>query len=106
MRQIETVEQFEAAISGDKPAIMKFYTTWCPDCVRLNMFIDDIIRDYGQYDWFEIDRDQFLDISDKYQVLGIPSLLVFRNGEKIAHLHSADAKTPEEVRAFLQSLPE
>ena len=106
MRQIETVEQFEAAISGDKPAIMKFYTTWCPDCVRLNMFIDDIIRDYGLYDWFEIDRDQFLDISDKYQVLGIPSLLVFRNGEKIAHLHSADAKTPEEVRAFLQSLPE
>ncbi|WP_339240276.1 thioredoxin family protein [Geobacillus sp. FSL W8-0466] len=106
MRQIETVEQFEAAISGDKPAIMKFYTTWCPDCVRLNMFIDDIIRDYGQYDWFEIDRDQFPDISDKYQVLGIPSLLVFRNVEKIAHLHSADAKTPEEVRAFLQSLPE
>jgi hypothetical protein len=29
---------------------------------------------------------------------------VFQNGEKVAHLHSANAKTPEEVKAFLQSL--
>ncbi|KJE27444.1 thioredoxin family protein [Geobacillus thermoleovorans] len=105
MKTIETTEQFQVAISSGKPAIIKFYTTWCPDCMRLNMFIDDIVRDYGQYDWFEIDRDQFPELGEKYQVLGIPSLLVFRNGEKIAHLHSADAKTPEEVRAFLQSLP-
>ncbi|ALA71150.1 thioredoxin [Geobacillus stearothermophilus 10] len=106
MKNIETTEQFQTAISSGKPAIVKFYATWCPDCVRLNMFIDDIVRDYGQYDWFEIDRDQFPELGEKYQVLGIPSLLVFRNGKKIAHLHSADAKTPEEVRAFLQSLPE
>ncbi|AMX83275.1 thioredoxin [Geobacillus subterraneus] len=105
MKPIETNDQFTAAISGSKPAVVKFYTTWCPDCVRLNMFIDDIIRDYGQYDWFEIDRDQFPELGEKYQVLGIPSLLVFQNGEKIAHLHSANAKTPEEVRAFLQLLP-
>ncbi|ARA97447.1 MULTISPECIES: thioredoxin family protein [Geobacillus] len=105
MKAIETNDQFTAAISGSKPAVIKFYTTWCPDCVRLNMFIDDIIRDYDQYDWFEINRDQFPELGEKYQVLGIPSLLVFQNGEKIAHLHSANAKTPEEVRAFLQSLP-
>jgi len=33
--------------------------------------------------------------------MGIPSLLVFQNGEKKAHLHSANAKSPEEVREFL-----
>ncbi|EZP78847.1 thioredoxin [Parageobacillus genomosp. 1] len=104
MKEIQTTEQFQQIISSDKPVIVKFYTTWCPDCTRLNMFIDDIVKEYSQYDWFEMNRDQFPDLAEQYQVLGIPSLLVFQNGEKVAHLHSANAKTPEEVKAFLQSL--
>jgi len=35
--------------------------------------------------------------------MGIPSLLVFKDGEKIGHLHSANAKTPEQVEEFLAS---
>ena len=31
----------------------------------------------------------------------IPSLLVFENGNKLAHLHSANAKSPEQVESFL-----
>ena len=41
------------------------------------------------------------ELADKYQVMGIPSLLIFKNGEKTGHLHSANAKTPEEVNEFL-----
>ncbi|NUK28805.1 thioredoxin family protein [Parageobacillus sp. VR-IP] len=104
MKEIQTAEQFQQIISSDKPVVVKFYTTWCPDCMRLNMFIDDIVKEYSQYDWFEINRDNFPGLAEKYQVMGIPSLLIFRNGEKMAHLHSANAKTPEEVKAFLQSL--
>lgn len=104
MKEIQTAEQFQQIISSDKPVIVKFYTTWCPDCMRLNMFIDDIMKEYSQYDWFEMNRDHFPELAEQYQVLGIPSLLVFQNGEKVAHLHSANAKTPEEVKAFLQSL--
>jgi hypothetical protein len=36
--------------------------------------------------------------------MGIPSLLVYKDGEKIAHLHSANAKTPEQVTEFLSAL--
>jgi thioredoxin-like negative regulator of GroEL len=36
--------------------------------------------------------------------MGIPSLLVFKNGEKVAHLHSANAKTADAVREFLNNL--
>jgi thiol-disulfide isomerase/thioredoxin len=104
LKEIQTAEQFQQIISSDKPVVVKFYTTWCPDCMRLNMFIDDIVKEYSQYDWFEINRDNFPELAEKYQVMGIPSLLIFRNGEKMAHLHSANAKTPEEVKAFLQSL--
>ncbi|WP_077615187.1 thioredoxin family protein [Caenibacillus caldisaponilyticus] len=105
MKTIERLEDFEQAIRGEKPALIKFEASWCPDCKRLNMFIGDIVKEHDEFDWYQIDRDQFPELADKYQVMGIPSLLVFKNGEKTAHLHSANAKTPEDVRAYLESVP-
>jgi thioredoxin-like negative regulator of GroEL len=67
----------------------------------MNMFIGDILEEYNQNDWYELNRDELPELADKYQVMGIPSLLIFKNGEKKAHLHSANAKTPEEVTEFL-----
>ena len=104
MEKIETKEQFEEKIQRDSVSVVKFETTWCPDCKRLNMFIEPIIKEHADKEWYAIDRDQFPDLSEKYDVRGIPSLLVFKNGEKLAHLHSANAKTPEQVREFLASV--
>lgn len=105
MEKITTAEQFEDIIKHDTPVVVKFVTTWCPDCKRLGMFIGDIIEEHKELEWFEIDKDEFPEIAEKNQVMGIPSLLVYKNGEKLAHLHSANAKTPEQVREYLDSLP-
>jgi thiol-disulfide isomerase/thioredoxin len=104
LNQLQTAEHFNEVISGDKAVIVKFYTTWCPDCARMDLFIGEIIEQYSQFEWYQINRDDVPELAEKYQVMGIPSLLVFKNGEKIAHLHSANAKTPEQVKEFLQSL--
>ncbi|WP_440621241.1 thioredoxin family protein [Bacillus subtilis] len=101
MKKITTNEQFNELIQSDKEIIVKFYADWCPDCTRMNMFIGDILEEYNQNDWYELNKDELLDLAEKYQVMGIPSLLIFKNGEKTAHLHSANAKTPEEVTEFL-----
>ncbi|MEK4028161.1 thioredoxin family protein [Pseudobacillus sp. FSL P4-0506] len=104
MERVQSKDQFQQLISQEKPVIMKFTAGWCPDCRRMDMFIDDIIAKYDQYDWYEIDRDEFPETAEKYDVMGIPSLLIFKNGEKQAHLHSAHAKSPEQVIDFLQSV--
>ncbi|WP_367387178.1 thioredoxin family protein [Bacillus vallismortis] len=101
MKKITTNEQFNELIQSDKEIIVKFYADWCPDCTRMNMFIGDILEEYNQNDWYELNKDKLLEPAEKYQVMGIPSLLIFKNGEKTAHLHSANAKTPEEVTEFL-----
>ena len=101
MKKITTKEQFNELIQSDKEIIVKFYADWCPDCTRMNMFIGDILEEYNQNDWYELNKDELPDLAEKYQVMGIPSLLIFKNGEKTAHLHSANAKTPEEVTEFL-----
>jgi len=103
LEEVKDLETFEQLISNDEPVIMKFFAGWCPDCTRMNMFIEDVIKDYNQYKWYEINRDEFPELAEKYSVMGIPSLLIFKNGEKLAHLHSANAKSPEQVKEFLDA---
>ncbi|WP_422122786.1 thioredoxin family protein [Planococcus sp. X10-3] len=101
MQPIKTNEEFQTAITGDQPVIVKFQAGWCPDCTRMDMFIDPIIAEYDKYQWFDLNRDELPEIAEQYEVMGIPSLLIFKQGEKTAHLHSANAKSPEDVTEFL-----
>lgn len=104
MQQVTSVKEFNEQIKSDKVTVEIFTTTWCPDCKRLDLFIGEIISDNPDKQWFTIDKDEFPELAEKENVMGIPSLLVYKNGEKIAHLHSANAKTPDQVREFLNTL--
>jgi thiol-disulfide isomerase/thioredoxin len=104
MKQVKTEQEYRDQIAQDQLTVGIFTTTWCPDCKRLNMFIDEIVAEHPDKQWFKIDRDEFPEISEEQNVMGIPSLLVFKNGEKLAHLHSANAKTADAVREFLNNL--
>ena len=102
MEAIHTKEEFGKIINSDKPVIVKFYADWCPDCKRMDMFIGDILETYNAYDWYEVNSDEVEGIAQENEVMGIPSLLIFQNGKKLAHQHSAFTKSPEEVTAFLE----
>jgi thioredoxin-like negative regulator of GroEL len=104
MKQIKAEQEYQEQITQDELTVGIFTTTWCPDCKRLGMFIDEITEENQDKQWFTIDRDEFPEISEEQNVMGIPSLLVFKNGEKLAHLHSANAKTADQVREFLNNL--
>lgn len=102
MKKIASEEEFKQIINSDKPVIIKFFADWCPDCKRMDMFIGEVMEDFDQYEWYEINSDEVNGIAERYEIMGIPSILIFQNGEKLAHQHSADTKTPESVTGFLQ----
>ncbi|WP_251129514.1 MULTISPECIES: thioredoxin family protein [unclassified Exiguobacterium] len=101
--KITTEQQFEQLISSNQYTIVKFYTDWCPDCRRLDAFMPDITSILGDVLVHTLNKDELATLSEREQVIGIPSLLVYKNGEKIGHLHSANAKTPGEVTEFLSA---
>jgi thioredoxin-like negative regulator of GroEL len=45
--------------------------------------MDEVIKNYQKktWQWVQVDVEKFPNITEKYQVRGIPSLLVFKNGE-------------------------
>ncbi|MBO7744454.1 thioredoxin family protein [Paenibacillus sp. MWE-103] len=104
MNRIENQEQFQQQINQNRYTIMKFDATWCPDCKNLDRFIGDIVDEHHDKSFFAVDSEQFDMLAEEYGVKGIPSLLVFKNGEKLEHLHSKFAKTPTQIREFLSTL--
>ncbi|WP_067730289.1 thioredoxin family protein [Oceanobacillus damuensis] len=101
MKTIQTVDQFNEVIQSEDPVIVKFFADWCPDCKRMDMFIGDVLEEFKNYEWYEVNSDEVSGLAEKYEVMGIPSVLVFQNGEKLAHQHSAYTKSPESVTEFL-----
>ncbi|MEJ7541817.1 thioredoxin family protein [Staphylococcus intermedius] len=101
MQSITTMDSFNQVIQSNEPVIIKFEAGWCPDCRAMDMWIDPIVEKYNQYKWYAVNRDELEDAATQYEVMGIPSLLIFQNGEKLHHLHSANAKSPEQVESYL-----
>ncbi|MEF2964218.1 thioredoxin family protein [Paenibacillus sp. M1] len=104
MERVQSEQQFRDLIGRDQYTVMKFDTTWCPDCKNLDRFIGDIIKEHEDKDFYAIDAEEFQPLAEADEVRGIPSLLVYRNGEKVAHLHSKFAKTPGQIKEYLASL--
>ena len=102
MKNITTTEEFNSVIQSEQPVIVKFEAGWCPDCKAMDMWIDLIVDKYNDYKWYSVNRDELEDVASDNEVMGIPSLLIFENGQKQAHLHSANAKSPEQVESFLK----
>lgn len=101
MKNIHQTEEFNSTIDSTDPVIIKFEADWCPDCKAMDMWIDPIVEKYNNYQWYVVDRDELEDVTTENDVMGIPNILIFQNGEKLAHLHSANAKSPEQVESFL-----
>ncbi|MDT1038806.1 thioredoxin family protein [Staphylococcus pseudintermedius] len=101
MQSITTMDAFNQVIQSNEPVIIKFEAGWCPDCRAMDMWIDPIVEKYNQYEWYAVNRDELEDAATQYEVMGISSLLIFQNGEKLHHLHSANAKSPEQVESYL-----
>ncbi|UOF92469.1 LysR substrate-binding domain-containing protein [Fodinisporobacter ferrooxydans] len=105
MQTIQSLEQFYTEIRNAKSSVMIFSADWCPDCRYLDGFIDEISKEYEQhFQFFKVDRDQFPELCDTYDILGIPSFIVFQEGTIKGRFISKNRKTRKEVEDFLNQV--
>jgi thiol-disulfide isomerase/thioredoxin len=100
-KEIKKLEEFKKHIDSTEAVVIKFYTDWCPDCKRMDVFMEDVLEEFETIPMYNVNKDHFEQLANEYEVMGIPSLLVFKEGKKVGHLHSASAKTPDQVAEFL-----
>ena len=78
-----TDSNFDAEVlKSSTPVLVDFWAEWCPPCKALGPTIDKLANDYaGKVKVGKLDTDSNRDVSLKYSISSIPTILVFKNGE-------------------------
>ena len=78
-----TDDNFEAeVVNSDKPVLVDFWAEWCMPCRMLAPTIDELANDFaGKVKVGKVDTDANREISLKYNISAIPTVILFQNGE-------------------------
>ena len=101
MKQIHNEQEFNTAIQNDKISVILFTTKWCGDCMVIKPFMPSV---EATYDFYEIDRDEMMDLAQELEIMGIPSFVSFKNGKEVSRFVSSLRKTRPEIEAYLDAL--
>lgn len=81
-----TTETFDQILAdaGDKPVLVDFFATWCGPCKMIAPLIEDLAAENaGIAVVVKLDVDQHGEIAQRFGVMSIPTLFVFKKGEVI-----------------------
>ncbi len=77
----------QVVLKAEKPVLVDFWATWCKPCVMVAPIVDELAEEFeGRVDFVKIDIDRNPKTPARYSVRSIPTLLVFKNGEPVAHM--------------------
>ena len=81
-----TDQSFQAdVLSSDKPVLVDFWAEWCGPCRMIAPALEEIAAELAeQVTVAKINIDENLDTPGRYGVRGIPTMLLFKNGEVVA----------------------
>ena len=77
----------QTVLQSDKPVLVDFWAPWCRPCQMIAPILDELAKDYsGKISIARMDVDQNPKTAARYNIMSIPTLLLFKNGEPISHL--------------------
>ena len=88
MVQEINVDNFtKEVINSEKLTVVDFFATWCGPCRKLGPILEEVETELGdKVNFKKIDTDDNIDAAKEYQVSGLPTLLVFKDGEVVERM--------------------
>jgi len=100
LKVIELIDQdMEGAIKGHAKLVVDCWAPWCGDCRRMAPVFSELAADnYGNIIFASINLDTNPDTKAAYQIMAIPTLLIFKDGKLVASMVE-----PSPRKSFLQA---
>jgi thioredoxin 1 len=93
--KIVTDETFEAdVLKSDKPVVVDYWAEWCGPCRQVSPVLEEIASEHAdKIDVVKLNVDDNPVTSQRYRILNIPTLSVFKDGEVVKEIVGARPKS-------------
>lgn len=77
-----TNDNFEnEVLNSDKTVLLDFWASWCGPCRMLSPVVDEIAEEREDIKVGKVNVDEERELAEKFGIMSIPTLIVFKNGE-------------------------
>jgi thioredoxin 1 len=78
------MSKFSELINQDKPVLVDFFAEWCGPCKMMSPVLKQVKDSLGEtVSIIKIDVDKNQALASQYQVRGVPTLMLFKNGKQV-----------------------
>lgn len=79
-----TKENFDREVlKAEGTVLIDFWATWCSPCRMLSPIVDEVASEHPDVKVGKINVDEQPELAQQFGIMSIPTLLVFKNGEKV-----------------------
>ena len=76
------MESFKEIIESETPTLVDFYASWCAPCKAMAPVLDQLKNQLGEtVRIIKIDVDKNQLVADKFKIRGVPTFILFKNGQ-------------------------
>src|SRR6267378_3150066 len=94
-----TDAEFDRVIKEHPYVIVDFWAEWCAPCRAIAPIVDELAKKYvGKVTFVKLNTDENPEVPQRYMVMGIPTLLFFRDGKLVDQVVGAMPRGPLEDR--------
>ena len=74
-------EEYDEIMNSSSPVVIDFHATWCGPCKVLSPILEELNDEIEGVEFVKLDVDQHPQIAGQNQVMGVPTVVILKDGE-------------------------